>query len=282
MPKSWKHQRDRIDPDSTEAGNAISNRAILSLYSPPPQRLRILKLFLRPLGLHSRPGYETAVIQNNHADSLWRYHMLAWPQLCCWEEVPAGPVAIIFPSSRKKQWETTSLRAENFKLCFTKTILVPGKEPGLLIATPLPSAEQRGWWWGWDSLDAASFCLCWVGAGEGSSWASPAPSRLSALSCGSIMQKAASEKGLLAELQPLRLSTTLSMFWSAQPLPPWLTSYLETKRRWQRWGWKAVSLFAYLDWVKQQNCLVLWNHRADGSNNGLQGRGTYPRRFLAL
>lgn len=205
MPKSWKHLRDRIDPDSTEAGNVVSNKAILSLYSPPPQWLMTSKLFLRPLGLHSRPGYETAVIQNNHANSLWRYHTLAWPQLCCWEEVPAGPVAIIFPSSRKRQWETRSLRADNFKLCFTKTILVPGKEPGLFTAAALPSAEQWGWWWGWDSLDEANFCLlCWVGVGEGSSWASPAPSQLPALSCGSLMQKAASEKGLL--------STTLSVF----------------------------------------------------------------------
>lgn len=68
---------------------------------------------------------------------------LAWPQFCCCEEKHAGPVAIIFSSLGKKQWETMSLRAGNFKLQLAKTILVSEKEPGLLIATTLPSTKQQ-------------------------------------------------------------------------------------------------------------------------------------------
>lgn len=68
---------------------------------------------------------------------------LAWPQLCCCEEKHAGPVAIIFSSSGKKQWETMSLRAGNIRLHLAKNILVSEKEPGLFIATTLASAKQQ-------------------------------------------------------------------------------------------------------------------------------------------
>lgn len=68
---------------------------------------------------------------------------LAWPQLCCCEAKCAGPVAIIFFFLGKKQWETVSLRAENFKLHLPKPILVSEMEPGLFITTNLPSAKQQ-------------------------------------------------------------------------------------------------------------------------------------------
>lgn len=88
-------------------------------------------------------GVEGVAIQK------WMIHIdlgitvaLVCPQLCCCQEKNNGPVAIICCSMGKQQWEQchwgwkpqATLRKNYFGL---------REEPGLFIATTLPSAEQQ-------------------------------------------------------------------------------------------------------------------------------------------
>lgn len=103
--------------------------------------MKNFKAFLRPLGLNHRPEFWSSSHTEWMMQIVFRMTItLAWPQLCC-EEKRAGPVAITFLSLEKKQWETTSLRAGNFKLHLAKTILVSEKEPGLFIDITFPTSS---------------------------------------------------------------------------------------------------------------------------------------------
>lgn len=85
-------------------------------------------------------GVETGVAQD-HTNSLCitKATALAWSQLCCCAEKHAGPVAAIFSSLSKKQWETTTPSAENVKLWLTKLILVFEEGLGIFYITVFSS-----------------------------------------------------------------------------------------------------------------------------------------------
>lgn len=85
-------------------------------------------------------GVETGVAQD-HTNSLCitKATALAWSQLCCCAEKHAGPVAAIFSSLSKKQWEATTPSAENVKLWLTKLILVFEEGLGIFYITVFSS-----------------------------------------------------------------------------------------------------------------------------------------------